>query len=142
MPTALFNFSDDSVQLFAAKVFNSSDVCNEAAQSRIVVSAAQIVQPGFLIIDIATILEGVQLAERVGQRTSRVNDLSPSIVRIGYYLGTSIVKQANDIILLVIKVSIGRVSFGMLAIIAAEESAAARRLRRPPVTALRMRVII
>ena len=80
---------------------------DEAAQIRIVVSAAQIVQPGFFIIDVAAILKGVQFAKRVGQRTSRVNDLSPSIVRIGYYLDTSIVNQANDIILLVIKVSIG-----------------------------------
>ena len=80
---------------------------DETAQIRVVVPAAQIVQTGFFVKDIAAIPEGVQLAERVGQSTSLDDGLAPGIVRIGYHFGAVAVNQTNDVILLVVEVSVG-----------------------------------
>ena len=83
-------------------------VCiDEPTQIRVVVPAAQIVQTGFFIKDIAAIPEGVQGTQRIGQRARLAGGLAPGIVRIGYHLRAVAVNQTDDIILLVVEVGAG-----------------------------------
>ena len=44
---------------------------------------------------------------RDSQSTSLADGLTPSIVRIGYHFGAVAVNQTNDVILLVVEVSVG-----------------------------------
>ena len=66
---------------------------------RVVVPAAQIVQTGFFIKDVAAILKGVQGTQRIGQRARLAGGLAPSIVFVFYYLAAVCVNQRDDVAL-------------------------------------------
>ena len=75
-------------------------VCiDEPTQIRVVVPAAQIVQTGFFIKDVAAIPEGVQGTQRIGQRARLAGGLAPSIVLVFYYLAAVCVNQRDDVAL-------------------------------------------
>ena len=73
----------------------------------IVISTSEIIQPRFFVIDVAAIPEGIDRTQRAGECTSLADRLAPCIVSIGYHVGAVAVKQANDVILLVVEVSVG-----------------------------------
>ena len=75
-------------------------VCiDEPTQIRVVVPAAQIVQTGFFIKDVAAIPKGVQGTQRIGQRPRLAGGLAPGIVLVFYYLAAVCVNQTDDVAL-------------------------------------------
>ena len=73
-----------------------------------IIPASEVVQAGFLIIDIPTIAERIANAERVRKRTGRAQRLAPCIVLVFYYEVAGVVKNADDIALEILNVSIDR----------------------------------
>ena len=66
---------------------------------RLIIPTAQIVQPGFPVIDIATIPERIERSQRACHRAGFTQYPTPSIVLIFYYFLAIAVNQRNHIAL-------------------------------------------
>ena len=66
---------------------------------RIIVPTAQIIQPGFLVIHIATIPERIERSQRACYRAGFTHYPTPSIVLIFYYLLAAAVNQRDHVAL-------------------------------------------
>ena len=73
-----------------------------------IIPASEVVQPGFLIVNVSTITERVAHAERVRKRTGRAQRLAPCIVLVFYNKIAIVVKNTNDISLEIVDVGIDR----------------------------------
>ena len=78
---------------------NTAIRIQEPPDRYIIEPASEVVQPRFLIVDIAAIAERVALAQRRCQRTSGGNRLAPCVVLVFYYKRARIVKQSDDVAL-------------------------------------------
>lgn len=88
-------------------VYSNSCICmKESLPTSIVVTAAQVIWARFFVVDIATIAERVAYTKRVRQRSSRAQQLAPYIILVFYNKRASAVKNANDISLKILEVSI------------------------------------
>ena len=72
----------------------------------IIISGFKVIQSRFFIVDITTIAERIPLSQRTGQRASGTQRLAPHVVLVFYHEGTRTVKQANDIALQIVGISI------------------------------------
>ena len=63
---------------------------------RIIVPTAQIIQPGFLVVYIATIPERIERSQRACHRAGFTQYLTPSIVLVFYYKRAGAVKNSHD----------------------------------------------
>ena len=73
-----------------------------------VISTPEIIEICFLIVDIPTITEWIQLAQRSRLCTNGGQWLSPSVVLVFYYKISGVVNNANDITLKVVEVGVDR----------------------------------
>ena len=71
----------------------------ESAYVRIVVPALQIIPARFLIVNIPTVPERVEIAQRIRQRTSAGNLLAPAVIGVFYYGIVITVNQTDNIVL-------------------------------------------
>lgn len=65
----------------------------------VVVSCLEIVEPRFLIVDIPSIPERVEIAQRTRQRTGAGNLPAPAVIGIFYYGIVITVNQTDNIVL-------------------------------------------
>ena len=90
---------------------NSSTVyvrIDEAPLGTIIIPAAQVVQPRFLIEDITAIAKRIAHTQRVRKRAGRAQRLTPCIVLVFYYKIASAVKNADDVALEILDIGINR----------------------------------
>ena len=78
---------------------NTAIRIQEPPDRYIIEPASEVVQPGFLIVDAATIAEWAALAQRRGRRTGGGDRLAPCVVPVFYNECARIVKQPNDVAL-------------------------------------------
>ena len=71
----------------------------ESAYVRIVVPALQIIPARFLIVNIPTVPERVEIAQRIRQRTSAGNLLAPAVIGVFYYGIVITVNQTDNVVL-------------------------------------------
>ena len=80
----------------------------KSSNRRGVVSVAQVIQSGFLIVDITTIAERIALAQRRCQRAGRSEQIAPCAVLVFYNKRARIVKQPDDVSLKIVEVGVDR----------------------------------
>ena len=71
----------------------------ESAYVRIVVPALQIVPARFLIVNIPTVPERVEIAQRIRQRTGARDLPAPAVIGVFYYRVVAPVNEADDVVL-------------------------------------------
>lgn len=70
---------------------------NKPARPSAIVPTAQIIQSGFLVVDVSTITERITLAQRRCQTTTDADALAPWVIFVFYHQRTRIVKHSDDI---------------------------------------------
>ena len=78
---------------------NSIIHIDKSAPLRVIVPTAQIIQPGLLVIHIATIPERIERSQRACHRAGFTQYPTPSIVLVFYYLLAVAVNQRDHIAL-------------------------------------------
>ena len=73
-----------------------------------IIPASEVVQAGFLIIDIPTIAERIAHTQRIRERAGHGERLTPCIVLVFYNKIAIVVKDANDISLKIMEIGVGR----------------------------------
>ena len=79
---------------------------DEPTPQRVVIPAAQIIQGSLLIVDVSTIAEGIQLAQRVLHGAGHAVLTAPCIVVVFYNDRTGAVKDGDDISLIIVCIGI------------------------------------
>ena len=79
---------------------------NKPANPRIVIPGLKVVEPRFLIIDIAPVPEGVLLAEGVGQGTGAGEGIAPGVIGVFDDDLAGIVGDGDDVALGVVEVEV------------------------------------
>ena len=69
-----------------------------------IIPVAEIVQPGFLVVDVAAVAEGVEFAEGSGQGAGGGEGFAPGVVGVGDDFGPGIVDEGDDVALQVMDV--------------------------------------
>lgn len=72
---------------------------NEPSHNRVVISTPEIIQSCFGIIDISPVAEGVEGAKGGGHTAASCQDVTPSIVSIGRYSGSTGVQDCRHVAL-------------------------------------------
>ena len=80
---------------------------NKSSLYSMIIPALKIIQPRLFIIGIATIAERIQLADCRGERTGDEKESTPSIVLVFYNERTRVVKDADDVTLEVVDITVG-----------------------------------
>src|SRR5699024_386972 len=68
-------------------------------QLRIIIPALQVIHPCLSVVEVASVTEGVLLADGVLQASGNAQDLSPAVVSIVYYLIPILVNKGDHVIL-------------------------------------------
>ena len=79
---------------------------------RVIVSALEVVQSRFGIIDIPAVAEGVELAQRVGHGAGGGQRITPCIIGVRHHLCAAAVDQPGHIALCVLQIEILRAVAG------------------------------
>lgn len=79
---------------------------NKSAERRIVEPTPQIIQPRLFVVDIATIPEGIDLAQRVCHDARAADRTTPSIIHIVYHRRASAVKNGHNIALQILDIAV------------------------------------
>ena len=85
---------------------------DEAAEFGVIISALEIIESRFMVVDIATVAEGIEGAEGGSHGMGNVNAVAPGVVGVGYNLCTGAVQNRNNITLQVGGVVIGSAAVG------------------------------
>ena len=80
----------------------------KSSNRRGVVSVAQVIQSGFLIVDITAIAERIALAQRRCQRAGRSERIARCAVLVFYNERARIVNQPDDVSLKIVEVGVDR----------------------------------
>ena len=79
---------------------------NKSANPRIVIPGLKVVEPRFLIIDIAPVPEGVLLTEGVGQGTGAGEGIAPGVIGVFDDDLAGIVGDGDNVALGVVKIEV------------------------------------
>ena len=71
-----------------------------------IIPVAEIVQPGFLVVDVAAVAEGVEFAEGSGQGAGGGEGFTPGVVGVGDDLSAGAVDEGDDVALQVMDVCV------------------------------------
>ena len=95
------------INLIQTIIYNNSIVTiNKPTNFRVIVTALEIVQPGFGVVVISAIAEGVHFAYGFRLRAADAHQLAPAVVDIADDLGSAAVQDADDVSLAVADVVI------------------------------------
>ena len=72
----------------------------------IIVSALEVVQPRFGIIDIPAVVEGVELAQRVGHGAGGGQRITPCVIGVRHHLRAAAVDQPGHVALRVLQIEV------------------------------------
>ena len=75
---------------------------------RVIVPALQIIQPGFRVVDVSAVAQGVLCAEGGGQRAGGGQRVAPCVVGVGHDAGAAGADKAGHIALCVLDVEVLR----------------------------------
>ena len=93
--------------VIAHNALSSADVdvrADEPAPRRIIVPARQIIQPGFGIVEVTPIAQGVAIAQDACHGAGGGEQLAPSVVGVGHHLRAGGVYQPRNIPLCVAEI--------------------------------------
>ena len=81
---------------------------DKPAPRRIIISALQIVQPRFRVVDIPAVAQGVLFAEGGGQRAGGGQQIAPCVVGVGHDARAAGADEAGHVALRVLDVEVLR----------------------------------
>ena len=87
--------------------FNHTIRINKSSPSRMIISASQIVHPGFFIVDIPTIAERVELAQAIGLDASAADGAPPCIIFVFYNNRITTVNNGYNVALQILHITVG-----------------------------------
>ena len=79
---------------------------NKRAHPRIIIPGLEVVKPGFLVIDIASVPEGVLPAEGVGQGAGAGEGIAPGVIGVFDHDLAGIVGDGDNVALGVVKIEV------------------------------------
>ena len=85
---------------------------DESPGFRIIVTALEVVQPRFGIIDIPAVAEGVQLTQRAGHGAGGGQRTAPRVIGVRHHLRAATVDQSGHIALRVLQIEVFRAIVG------------------------------